>query len=196
MAFTVATWNINSVRLRRPLVAKLLKGQAPDVLCLQETKCPNDAFPAKAFKALGYRHIEVHGQKGYHGVALISRLPLADVERRDYCNVGDSRHISAIVEAGGRRIRVHNFYVPAGRRRTGPHGQCEIRPQARFHRRDEGAALARRGERLVDPGRRPQHRAAGDRCLVAQAAFEGGQPHADRNRRAEGGCRRRAAGST
>ncbi len=114
MAFTVATWNINSVRLRRPLVAKLLKGQAPDVLCLQETKCPNDAFPAKAFKALGYRHIEVHGQKGYHGVALISRLPLADVERRDYCNVGDSRHISAIVEAGGRRIRVHNFYVPAG----------------------------------------------------------------------------------
>ncbi len=114
MAFSVATWNINSVRLRRPLVSKLLKAQAPDVLCLQETKCPNDAFPMKSFRALGYRHIEVHGQKGYHGVALISRLPLTEVERRDYCNVGDSRHISAIVETAGRRIRVHNFYVPAG----------------------------------------------------------------------------------
>ncbi len=114
MGFTIATWNINSVRLRLPLVKRLLVEVAPDVLCLQETKCPNGAFPLKKLRALGYRHIEVHGQKGYHGVALISRLPLADIERRDYCNVGDSRHISAVVDTGGRRIRIHNFYVPSG----------------------------------------------------------------------------------
>lgn len=114
MGFTIATWNINSVRLRLPLVEKLLTDRAPDVLCLQETKCPNGAFPLKKLRSLGYRHIEVHGQKGYHGVALISRLPLAAVERRDYCDVGDSRHISAVITSGGRQIRVHNFYVPAG----------------------------------------------------------------------------------
>ena len=84
MALSIATWNINSVRLRMPLVEHLLKTHAPDVLCLQETKCPNDLFPSKPLKALGYEHIVIHGQKGYHGVATISRLPLRElVARRD-----------------------------------------------------------------------------------------------------------------
>ena len=112
--FSIATWNINSVRLRMPLVLSLLEDQAPDILCLQETKCPNDLFPTKELKKRGYEHIEIHGQKGYHGVAIISKLPLEHVNRMDFCAMGDTRHISAIAEAGGRPIRIHNFYVPAG----------------------------------------------------------------------------------
>jgi len=114
MIFSLATWNINSVRLRLPLVKALLAVQGPDVLCLQETKCPNDAFPNSDLKKMGYEHIAVHGQKGYHGVAIISRLPLEQIERRDFCAMGDSRHISAVFDVRGRKVRVHNFYVPAG----------------------------------------------------------------------------------
>ncbi len=114
MDFSIATWNINSVRLRLPLVVDFLRQHRPDVLCLQETKCPNGAFPSAAFRKLGYVHQAIHGQKGYHGVATLSRFPLERPERRDYCGIGDSRHVSAVVEAGARRIRLHNFYVPAG----------------------------------------------------------------------------------
>jgi len=112
--FSIATWNINSVRLRLQLVVDFLEAHRPDVLCLQETKCPNDAFPTAAFRKLGYVHHAIHGQKGYHGVATLSRHPLDALDRRDYCSIGDSRHVSAIVLAGPRRIRLHNFYVPAG----------------------------------------------------------------------------------
>jgi exodeoxyribonuclease-3 len=114
MAFSITTWNINSVRLRIGLVQRFLERAAPDVLCLQETKCPNDSFPVRAFKEAGYRHIEIHGQKGYHGVATISRHPLSDVDRRQFCGRDDTRHIAVSVRHGGRPIRVHNFYVPAG----------------------------------------------------------------------------------
>jgi len=114
MAFTLATWNINSVRLRRELVAKFLKLRSPDVLMLQEIKCQNDQFPGKPFARLGYVHQAVHGQKGYHGVAILSRLPLDDVSPRDWCGMGDSRHLAATVTLGGGRVRLHNFYVPAG----------------------------------------------------------------------------------
>ena len=74
MRLTVTTWNINSVRLRINLVAKFIKAVRPDVLCLQETKCPDDAFPLKRFKRLGYEHVALNGQKGYHGVAIVSRF--------------------------------------------------------------------------------------------------------------------------
>jgi len=72
MQLTISTWNINSVRLRINLVAKFIKAERPDVLCLQETKCPDDAFPRKRFARLGYTHIALNGQKGYHGVAVVS----------------------------------------------------------------------------------------------------------------------------
>src|SRR5690554_5848597 len=97
MPFSIATWNINSVRLRMPLVERLLLEQAPDVLCLQETKCPDDLFPSAAFRRLGYEHIEVSGQKGYHGVATIARRPLSLVEKRRFCDNGDCRHLSVRV---------------------------------------------------------------------------------------------------
>lgn len=114
MPLSIATWNINSVRLRLPLVERLLAARSPDILCLQETKCPDGLFPFDALRALGYEHIEIHGQKGYHGVAVISRRPIAVVERRRFCDIPDSRHISVRFRAGGRSILLHNFYVPAG----------------------------------------------------------------------------------
>ena len=111
---TIITWNINSVRLRLPLVLRLLQMRQPDVLCLQETKCPNELFPREAFGAAGYPHIEVHGQKGYHGVATISRLPMTDAHSRDYVAMGDTRHRTVTLEREGGPLRLHNFYVPAG----------------------------------------------------------------------------------
>lgn len=114
MPFSVATWNINSVRLRLPLVEHFLKTWQPDMLCLQEIKCQNDQFPGKALRKLGYEYQAVHGQKGYHGVAIVSRRPFHETTSRDFCQVGDCRHISALFELGGKTARIHNFYVPAG----------------------------------------------------------------------------------
>jgi len=114
---TLATWNINSVRLRIDLVAKFVKAVRPDILCLQETKCPDDAFPRKRFKRLGYEHVALNGQKGYHGVVVLSRLPFESSIVQNYCGKGDSRHISIVLgERAGLRdpITLHNFYVPAG----------------------------------------------------------------------------------
>ncbi|GGE08147.1 exodeoxyribonuclease III [Aureimonas endophytica] len=114
MPFTVATWNINSVRLRLDLVQRYLGEHAPDVLCLQETKCPDELFPREAFEALGYGHVAIHGQKGYHGVAVISKLPFGDVVRQTFCGIEHARHLSVRLEVNGRPLRLHNFYVPAG----------------------------------------------------------------------------------
>src|SRR6266567_2913633 len=93
MRFSLTTWNINSVRLRIDIVAKFLKSMRPDVLCLQETKCIDDAFPLKRFKRLGYEHVALNGQKGYHGVAVISKLPFETTDIRTFCDNIDSRHI-------------------------------------------------------------------------------------------------------
>lgn len=112
--FSIATWNINSVRLRIGLVEHFLTQYQPDILCLQEIKCVNDAFPAKAFRKLGYEHMAVHGQKGYHGVATVSKVPLAEQASTDYCLKGDTRHVQVRVEAGPGPFILHNFYVPAG----------------------------------------------------------------------------------
>lgn len=106
----IATWNINSVRLRIDLVTRFLDEERPDVLCLQEIKCRDDQFPLKAFVAAGYPHCAVLGQKGYHGVAIASRTPLAEIESLRFCGKDDSRHIAATANG----VRIHNFYVPAG----------------------------------------------------------------------------------
>ena len=117
MPLKVTTWNINSVRLRIDLVAKFLKATRPDVLCLQETKCPDDAFPLKRFQRLGYMHSAINGQKGYHGVAVLSRLPFESIDRQSFCGKTDCRHISVVLGEHARLrdpITLHNFYVPAG----------------------------------------------------------------------------------
>jgi exodeoxyribonuclease-3 len=94
MRFRLATWNINSVRLRLDLVSRLVKEERPDVLCLQEIKCVEGKFPGLELAALGFPHIAVSGQKGYHGVAILSRLPFTLLERRDICGRGHARHLS------------------------------------------------------------------------------------------------------
>src|SRR5580765_9011201 len=117
MRLTLSTWNINSVRLRIDLVARFIKAVRPDVLCLQETKCPDDAFPMKRFRRLGYTHAALNGQKGYHGVAVLSRLPFESVTIDNYCGKTDCRHIAVTLgEKAGLRdpVTLHNFYVPAG----------------------------------------------------------------------------------
>jgi len=117
MRLTLSTWNINSVRLRIDLVAKFIKSVRPDVLCLQETKCPDDAFPLKRLRRLGYEHVALNGQKGYHGVAIASRIPFDRTGTQAFCGKLDSRHISVTLgdKAGLQApVTVHNFYVPSG----------------------------------------------------------------------------------
>jgi exodeoxyribonuclease III len=117
MQIKVTTWNINSVRLRINLVAKFIKATRPDVLCLQETKCPDDKFPIKRFKRLGYEHVALNGQKGYHGVVVLSRLPFEAHSVENFCGKIDCRHVKvSLGERAGLRdpITLHNFYVPAG----------------------------------------------------------------------------------
>ena len=111
MPFTVATWNINSVRLREALVSRLLQDHAPDVLCLQECKSPVEKIPLEIFGSLGYRHMVARGQKGYNGVAILSKTPLLDAGHRDWAALGHARHVAATLENG---VTVHNVYVPAG----------------------------------------------------------------------------------
>lgn len=112
---TVATWNINSVRLRRDLLAGLVAGASPDIICLQETKVPDDLFPDDLGLELGMPHMLKRGMKGYNGVAIFSRLPLSLREDMpDWCAKSDCRHIAARIETGGESMTLHNFYVPAG----------------------------------------------------------------------------------
>lgn len=114
MTIKIATWNINSVRLRIDLVCKFLNEHQPDVLCLQEIKCQNDQFPLKKIKHLGYEYAEVNGQKAYHGVATISKLPIKHSYRIPYCDMGDARHLAITLDTKIGNVILHNFYVPAG----------------------------------------------------------------------------------
>ena len=107
----IATWNVNSVRHRINLVTRFLREHRPDVLCLQETKVINELFPKAPLAKLGYEHQAVHGQKAYHGVAVISRLPFEKTAAQDFCREGHARHM-AVSFANG--LELHNFYVPAG----------------------------------------------------------------------------------
>ena len=156
MRLRLATWNINSVRLRHEQVARFVSEQAPDVLCLQEIKCREGEFPRAAFEAMGLPHLKIAGQKGWHGVAIASRLPLEPAPPLEACREGHARCVGAVV-AG---VEIHNFYVPAG-------GDVPDRAQnpkfdhkldffetltAELSRRDPKAPLAVVGDLNVAPG--------------------------------------------
>lgn len=111
MTFTLATWNINSVRLREGLVARLMTEELPDILCLQECKSPVENIPVEQFQALGYRYMVARGQKGYNGVAILSKLALSDAGSTDFAGLGHARHVAARLDNG---VVIHNCYVPAG----------------------------------------------------------------------------------
>lgn len=108
----ITTWNINSVRLRAPNVEAFVKAEAPDVVCLQETKCQDAEFPVKAFREMGLPHLVIRGQRGGHaGVAIASRLPLEQIDTPDLCRENHARVIAARLPSG---LEVHNIYLPAG----------------------------------------------------------------------------------
>ncbi|ABI62900.1 exodeoxyribonuclease III [Granulibacter bethesdensis] len=120
MRVRVATWNINSLRLRLPLLEKVLAELDPDVLCLQETKVPDplfpaDLFPGRAAEHHGYAHVAYRGMKGYNGVAILSRIPFTvDEAAPDWCAKGDCRHMAVSLAVPSGPVALHNFYVPAG----------------------------------------------------------------------------------
>jgi exodeoxyribonuclease-3 len=107
----ICTWNINSVRLREEAVLRLLREEAPDVLCLQETKSPVDKLPLEGLRALGCRHVVARGQKSYNGVVIVARVPIEDAGQRAFCTGAEARHVAARLPSGA---VIHNLYVPAG----------------------------------------------------------------------------------
>ncbi|HEY4251699.1 MAG TPA: exodeoxyribonuclease III [Roseomonas sp.] len=111
----IVTWNINSVRLRLPLLGEVVRALEPDVICLQETKCPDELLPLDGLKALGFPHVAARGMKGYNGVAILSRIPFEiRTNDPDWCLKGDCRHLGVTLDAPGGPIELHDFYVPAG----------------------------------------------------------------------------------
>lgn len=106
----IATWNINSVRLRAPLLKQLVKDANPDVVCLQETKTPDEHFPVDAIKEAGYEHTHFHGMKSYNGVAILSRIPFESTEIHNRVGREDCRHIAVTING----FKLHNIYIPAG----------------------------------------------------------------------------------
>lgn len=112
MTYRIASWNINSVRIREPILRRFVQDHAPDILCLQETKVEDHLFPSDALNALGFDHLYFAGQKSYNGVAILSKIELGDVHSIDFLNgKGEKRHISATLPDG---TQLHNMYVPAG----------------------------------------------------------------------------------
>lgn len=107
----IASWNINSVRFRLPIVERFLTEEAPDILCLQETKVEDGLFPHAAFRALGYDTVILKGQKMHHGVAILSRVPLLEDTRHDWQDNGEARHVGVRLPNG---VRLENVYIPAG----------------------------------------------------------------------------------
>lgn len=108
----ITSWNINSVRLRIESVRKFVKEHSPDILCLQEIKCQNEEFPYSAFSEMGFSHTIVRGQKGFHGVAIASKIPATDVGILPFCMHSHARNATAKLGENGPII--HNLYVPAG----------------------------------------------------------------------------------
>ena len=149
----LTTWNINSVRMRTEQVAKFVAEHKPDVLCLQEIKCREGEFPRAAFEEMGLPHLAIAGQKGWHGVAIASRLPLEAAEPLDVCREGHAGCV-AVKVAG---VELQNFYIPAGGdipdRALNPKFDHKLDFYERLTRLAPAATPDAHGD-----GRRPQHR--------------------------------------
>ena len=111
----IATWNVNSVRQRLDNLLAWLKERQPDIVCLQEIKCVDDAFPREAVESLGY-NVAVHGQKAFNGVALLSKLPFDEVAPGLIGDDGDvqARFLEALVSTKTGALRVVSLYLPNG----------------------------------------------------------------------------------
>ncbi|MGE3146010.1 MAG: exodeoxyribonuclease III [Pseudorhodoplanes sp.] len=111
----IATWNINSVKQRVENLIAWLQERRPDIVCLQETKCVDEAFPREPIEALGY-NVAVHGQKTFNGVAILSKLPFDEVTPRLPGDAGDghARFLEALVSTPQGALRVASIYLPNG----------------------------------------------------------------------------------
>ena len=111
----VATWNVNSIKQRIDNLVAWLGAQQPDLVCLQETKCVDEAFPREAIEALGY-NVAVHGQKTFNGVAVLSKLPFDEVVSGLPGDASDdhARFIEATVSTADGALRVASIYLPNG----------------------------------------------------------------------------------
>ena len=111
----IATWNVNSIKQRIENLTAWLKGRQPDVVCLQETKCVDEAFPRLELEALGY-NVAFHGQKAFNGVAILSKYPFDEVTPRLPGEDTDeqARFLEATISVDGRLIRVASIYLPNG----------------------------------------------------------------------------------
>lgn len=111
----IATWNINGAKARQQGLVTWLEAASPDVLCLQEIKCVDEAFPREPIEALGY-NVAVHGQKGFNGVAILSRTPFDDILKGLPGDATDeqSRYIEAVIPADKSALRVASIYLPNG----------------------------------------------------------------------------------
>jgi exodeoxyribonuclease-3 len=122
MSLTIATWNVNSVRMRLPHLTDWLRATKTDIMLLQELKCQTDAFPYQEIEDCGY-NIAVNGQKTYNGVAILSRYPLNDVSTilPEYHNPDEARYIEAVVDGPDNFVcRVVSIYVPNGQEPGSP----------------------------------------------------------------------------
>lgn len=106
----IVTWNINSVRLRAPIVVQLMREEKPDIIALQETKVIDALFPRDTFEAEGYTHIHVNGMKSYNGVCIFSRVPFKKTQIHNRVGKDDCRHVAASFDG----FDLHNLYIPAG----------------------------------------------------------------------------------
>ncbi len=115
VAMRIATWNVNSIKQRIENTLAWLAARRPEIVCLQETKCVDAAFPREPFEALGY-NVAVHGQKTFNGVAILSKRPFEEVSARLPGDDGDehARFLEAVVSAGAGVIRVASIYLPNG----------------------------------------------------------------------------------
>ena len=111
----IATWNINGIKARLDAATTWLKQANPDIACFQEIKCVDEAFPSEVFEALGY-NVAVHGQKGFNGVALLSKLPFDEVAPRLAGDPDDvqARYLEAVISVPSGALRLINIYLPNG----------------------------------------------------------------------------------
>jgi exodeoxyribonuclease-3 len=111
----IASWNVNSIKQRVDNMVNWLSERQPDVVCLQETKCIDAAFPGEPFEALGY-NLAIHGQKALNGVAIFSKLPLDEVTPRLPGDELDeqARFVEAVVSTKGGALRIASLYLPNG----------------------------------------------------------------------------------
>ena len=131
----IATFNINGIMARAEALPRWLAEANPDVVCLQEIKSQDDGFPAQMFRDMGYQ-VETHGQKGFNGVAILSRLPMTDVVRGLAGDPEDvqARWIEATV-TGTRAVRVCGLYLPNGNPAPGPKYDYKLAWMDRMKRR-------------------------------------------------------------